>query len=46
MKEYVNDTENGIDISDPWGHGIAVYRKCAGELEKVIEKIVQKALTK
>lgn len=39
MKEYVGDTEDGIDISDPWGYGLFVYRKCASELYKVIEKI-------
>lgn len=39
MKEYVGDTEDGIDISDPWGYGLFVYRMCASELYKVIEKI-------
>ena len=42
MKEYVGDTEYGIDISDPWGYGLFVYRKCATELNNVIEKIVEK----
>ena len=42
MKEYVGDTQNGIDISDPWGYDLAVYRKCAAEIEKIIKKIVDK----
>ena len=41
MKEYVNDTENGIDIKDPWGYDSEVYRKCASEIESIIEKIVE-----
>ena len=46
MKEYVGDVENGIDISDPWGCSITVYRMCAAELDKIVEKIIQKVLTK
>ena len=42
MKEYVGDTQNGIDISDPWGYDLAVYRKCAAEIEKITQKIVDK----
>ena len=42
MKEYVGEIQNGIDISDPWGYDLAVYRKCAAEIEKIIEKIIDK----
>lgn len=42
MKEYVGDIEDGIDIKDPWGSNISVYRMCAGELNKIIEKIIDK----
>ena len=42
MKEYVGETTNGIDISDPWGYDLAIYRKCAAEIEKIIKKIVDK----
>ena len=42
MKEYVGETADGIDISDPWGYDLAVYRKCATEIEKIIQKIVDK----
>ena len=46
MKEYVGDTENGINISDPWGCNITIYRMCASELSKIVEKIIKKLLTK
>lgn len=46
MKEFVGDTENGIDISDPWGCNLAVYRKCAADINKIIEKLIEKILTK
>ena len=42
MKEYVGYPENDMDISDPWGYGIDVYKKCAKEIEKCIEKILEK----
>lgn len=41
MKEYVGKTENGLDISDPWGYSIEIYRKCASEIEEIIEKILK-----
>ena len=42
MKEYVGDIENGVNISDPWGNSLHVYRMCAAELSKIIEKIIDK----
>lgn len=42
MKEYVEDTENGLDISDPWGYDLVIYRKCAAEINKIIQKIIDK----
>lgn len=42
MKEFIEDTEKGIDIADPWGFDIVVYRKCAAEISKIIEKIIDK----
>lgn len=39
IKEYVG--EEG-DISDPWGYGIMVYRKCASELYELANKIMDK----
>lgn len=44
IKEYAEyDLENGLDISDPWGYGLAVYRKCASILDICIDKIIKKA---
>lgn len=40
MKEYANFKDD-YNISDPWGYGIAVYRKCAAEIEQCLEKIVK-----
>lgn len=41
MKEYIGETED-LDIKDPWGYNIAVYRMCAAEIENTIEKSIQK----
>ena len=40
IKEYAG--EKDTDISDPWGYGIMVYRKCAGELNYLLDKIIDK----
>ena len=44
IKEYAtkNDTNKNADIniSDPWGFSIDVYRKCAKEIEENLEKII------
>ena len=42
MKEYVKYPEYDLDISDPWGYGLDVYKKCAKEIEICIEKILEK----
>ena len=31
--------KNDLDIKDPWGYPIAIYRKCAAEIEDCIEKM-------
>ena len=43
MKEFIGE-EPGIksDISDPWGHGIEVYRQCAAEVADTVDKIADK----
>lgn len=43
FKEYVNFDEAGkdIDIKDPWGYDIEVYRLCATEIEKCINKLTE-----
>ena len=44
FKEYVNFDETGkdIDIKDPWGYDIEVYRFCAGEIENCMKKLLEK----
>ena len=42
MKEYAGFPENDVNISDPWGYGLNVYKNCAKEIEICIEKIMQK----
>ena len=41
IKEYAGYPKNDIDIKDPWGYGIEVYKKCAKELERCINKITE-----
>ena len=39
MKEYAGFGKNDLDIEDPWGYGIDVYRNCAKEIEECIDKM-------
>lgn len=39
MKEYAGYDKNDMDIKDPWGYGIEVYRNCAKEIEDCIDKM-------
>lgn len=40
IKEYAYGEE--LDIGDPWGYDITVYRRCATEIVQAIEKIIEK----
>ena len=42
IKEYAGYPENNWDIKDPWGTGLETYRRCAGEIEDCIKKIMEK----
>lgn len=42
LKEYVGYTQDGIEIKDPWGYGIAVYRFCAAEIDRCLDKLIEK----
>ena len=42
MKEYAGYPDYDLDIQDPWGYGLDVYKNCAKEIEICIEKIVEK----
>lgn len=43
MKEYANTGKNerDLDIKDPWGYDLEVYRNCAEEISEVVEKIIK-----
>lgn len=41
MKEYAG-YNNDLDIKDPWGYGIDVYKRCAKEIEECINKYIKK----
>ena len=42
IKEYANkqNVNGDFDIKDPWGYDLTIYRKCANELKKYLNKIV------
>lgn len=43
MKEYVNDDNSkDLDIKDPWGYDIEIYRFCIAEIENCIDKLLNK----
>lgn len=44
MKEYCGYAENkgDIDILDPWGYDMEVFRKCADDISICIELLLQK----
>lgn len=46
MKEFAGFNKNDLDISDPWGYGIGVYRNCAKEIEDCIDKYLQRGKNK
>ena len=43
MKEYAGFRQNDLDIPDPWGYGLVTYRRCATEIDRCLEKIIEKA---
>jgi len=40
LKEYTQTDTEEKDIPDPWGYTQETYRRCASEIEKCLEKIV------
>ena len=42
IKEYAYGVEE--DIKDPWGYSRTIYENCAQELEKSIDKIIEKII--
>lgn len=44
MKEYVQFDETGkdIDVRDPWGYDIEIYRFCLAEIDTCLNKLLEK----
>ena len=43
IKEYAYGENNqDVDISDPWGYDITVYRSCTSQIVQALEKIIEK----
>ncbi len=42
MKEYIDKDTKDLDIKDPYGYDIVVYRNCAAEIEKYIDLMIDK----
>lgn len=43
LKEYVEYGEkDDLDIIEPWGKGIETYRMCIAEIEKCVDKLIEK----
>lgn len=44
MKEYAEIDNNGedMDIKDPWGNNINIFRICAAEISICVDKIINK----
>lgn len=42
MKEYAGYPQSDLDIKDPWGYGIEVYKSCAKEIKECLNKIIEK----
>ena len=41
LKEYVGE-EKDLDIRDPWGYDVEIYRFCVAEIEKCLDKLIGK----
>ncbi len=42
IKEYAEEGTKDLDIADPWGYSIQVYRQCAEEIKENLKKIIKK----
>ena len=42
LKEYADEKNKYIDIDDPWGLSLEVYKKCAKEIVENVDKIIKK----
>ncbi|MBO5179542.1 MAG: low molecular weight protein arginine phosphatase [Clostridia bacterium] len=46
IKEYAgyDKEDTNIDIQDPWGYDLNMYRTCAAEISYCVDKIVEKCI--
>ncbi|HAN10229.1 MAG TPA: hypothetical protein DCP90_06415 [Clostridiales bacterium] len=44
LKEYAKNDKNDLDVVDPYGHGLDVYNKCAVEIKKYVEIVMEKLI--
>lgn len=42
LKEYVDNDLNDINVDDPWGYSLDIYKKCAKEIEDNLLKLIEK----
>ena len=42
LKEYVEPNNEYIDIDDPWGNNLNVYKSCAKEIVEYVDKLIKK----
>ncbi len=42
LKEYATGSKDNIDISDPFGQSLKIYRKCADEIEEALKMLLEK----
>lgn len=42
LKAYVTDEETNLDVTDPFGGSVEVYRKTRDELEELLKKFLEK----
>lgn len=42
LKEFANNSNDDVDIEDPWGLDLNVYLKCADEIVSCIDNILKK----
>lgn len=41
LKQYVDSNIEDIDIRDPWGYDIEIYRFCAAEIDQYLDKLIE-----
>ena len=42
LKEFATPDAQDLEIKDPWGYTIAVYRVCAAEIDSCLDKVIEK----